>query len=153
MKLIKDFFDALAASDPKTKGKNPEEFDVKKERELLKEYRKYKGQHNSNEYFAALPMIDFYYKFRNLSDSYLKKCMDYCFICIGCLNSPDMKSDIAHGIRIPAFRKLIIIYENQGEYKKAADIAEQALRFSGSDKAETEYYAKKLSGNKKKISG
>ena len=116
----------------------------------MKEYKKYKGKRDSFEYFVALPMIDFYYKFRDLSKSYLEECIKYCYICIECLKSPDMRSDILHGIRIPAFRKLIIIYENNGEYAKAAEIAEEALRYSGNNQEDAEYYAQKMKANNKK---
>ena len=99
----------------RTSGKDPEGFDLKKERQLIKQYRPYIGKRNIHEYFTAMPFIDFYYKFRNLDEKYLNKCIDYCYICIECLNSPDTQKDIKDGIHIPAFKKLIIIYEKKNE--------------------------------------
>lgn len=150
------FFDKLFSKPKKqeirTSGKNPEGFDFIKERLLLKDYLPHRGKRNSAEYFTALYFIDFYYKFRNLDEKYLDKCIEYCYICIACLDSPDMKRDISDGIFIPAFKRLIIIYENKKDYEKAIETARLALTYTNvNNQEDAEYYAKKMSSNMKKI--
>ena len=133
-----DSFEAL------TKGKNPKMFDVKKESELLQEYKNFKGKKNSSEYFSALPLISFYYKFRNLDDKYLNECIRYCNLCISLLDAKDMKHYIDDGVTLPAFKQMITIYENKKEYAVAIKYAKKALKYSKYNKAETEYYKKKI---------
>lgn len=144
MKFFDTLFKQASPASEMAKGKNPQVFDTKKERELLSEYKKYKNKRNSFEYFTALPLIDFYYKFRNLDSKYLDECIMYCNICISCLNSPDMIKDIKSGIHIPAFKKLIIIYENKQDFDKAATLAETALSYSKNNKEDAVYYSKKM---------
>ncbi len=144
MSFFERLFKSHSTATEMTKGKNPQAFDTKKEKELLSAYLKYKGRQNSFEYFSASPMIDFYYKFRNLDSKYLDECIKYCNICLSCLNSPDMKADIKGGIHIPAFKKLVIIYENQKEYDKAAFYAGQALKYTKKDSDDAIYYSKKM---------
>ena len=127
-----------------TKGKNPKMFDVKAESELLQEYKKFKGKKNASEYFSALPLISFYYKFRNLDDKYLNECMYYCNLCISLLDTKDMKHYVDDGIVIPAFKQMVIIYENKKEYTTAIKYAKRALKYSKHNKEETEYYKKKI---------
>lgn len=150
------FFDKLFSKPKKqeirTSGKNPEGFDFIKERLLLKDYLPHRGKRNSDEYFRAMPFIDFYYKFRNLDEKYLDKCIEYCYICIACLNSPDMKREVREGISIPAFKKLIIIYEKKKEYRKAEETARLAITYTNAiTEEDAEYYAKKMSSNMKKL--
>ena len=134
-----------------TSGKNPQVFDSAKEKELIKEYKPHKGKKNSDEYYSALPFIDFYYKFRNLDEKYLNKCIEYCNLCISCLDSPDMIPFLKEGITIPAFRKLIIIFENKKDYKKAEETAKLALRYTSTkSKEEAQYYSKKMIDNHKR---
>lgn len=121
------------------KGKNPQIFDYAKERELLAEYNKHKNDKDKSIiYFAALPLIDFYYKFRDLDKKYLDLCVQYCNICIGCLNCTYMKKEIKEGIRIPAYKRLLIIYTKNKEYEKALEIIDQALKHN----QDKEYYKK-----------
>ncbi len=142
-------FDFLLKPNDKTKGKNPEMFDSKKERVLLSSYKKYKGKRNSSEYFAALPLIDFYYKFRNLDNKYVEECINYCYICISCLDAKDMQGDLRAGISIPAFKRLVIIYENSCNYEKACEVAAKAAKYTrGEDKA---YYNEKMKAIKAKM--
>ncbi|MBR3422660.1 MAG: hypothetical protein IKG98_11475 [Ruminococcus sp.] len=137
---------------PVVKGKNPEAFDFAKEKQLLKEYKPYCGKRNSDEYYTAIHFIDFYYKFRNLNEKYLDKCIYYCNICIQCLDAPDMKPFIRDGATIPAFKKLIIIYEKKCDYQKAKEIAEQAIKYTNSkSKDDAAYYSKKMLENNKRL--
>lgn len=88
---------------------------------------------------------------RNLDEKYLEKCIEYCYICIACLNSSDMKRDIRDGIFIPAFKRLIIIYENKKDYEKAIEIARLALTYTNvNNKEDADYYSKKMSENIKR---
>jgi tetratricopeptide (TPR) repeat protein len=136
---------------PRIKGKNPEAFDTKEEKLLLSQYKKYKGRKNSFEYFSALPLIDFYYKFRNLDEKYLDECIYYCNLCISLMDARDMQDDIKHGIVLPAFRKLIIIYENKGQYQEAIQTAKNALKYSKYNENETEYYQKRIKKIEQKL--
>lgn len=152
MGLFDLLFKPAKAPIEKTSGKNPQMFDARKEYELLQEYKKYKGNRNSREYFSALPMINFYYKFRNLDEKYLNCCIYYCNVCIACLDSRDMKRDIADGISIPAFKRLIIIFENKNEYEKALELTQTALKYTSRENAEdAKYYLKKAETIKKKL--
>ena len=144
MSILEKLLRRNSVEDEMTKGKNPQAFDTKKEKELLSAYSRYKGRRNSSEYFSAMPMIDFYYKFRNLDNKYLDECIKYCSICISCLDSPDMKEDIKIGMHIPAFKKLVIIYETQKNYDKAAFYAEQALKYTKNNSDDAIYYSKKM---------
>lgn len=124
-----------------------QKFDEMQERDLLNEYQKHKGGRASYEYFAALPLINFYYKYRDLDEKYLQLCIQYCNICISLLDAKDMQSCIESGIKIPAFQRLVIIFEKQGDYTKAIEIAEQAMKY---DREKT-YYEKKIEALNKKI--
>lgn len=124
-------------------------FDKAKEKELLAEYSKYKNDvDSSNTYYSALPLIDFYYKYRTLDDKYLNLCMEYCNICISLLHTSGMKKFLSDGICIPAFKKLVIIYDKKKEYEKALAIIDEAVKFD----REVEYYEKKKASILKKMS-
>ena len=72
-------------------------------------------------------------------------------MCISCLDSPDMIQFLKEGITIPAFRKLIIIFENKKDYKKAEETAKLALRYTSTkSKEEAQYYSKKMIDNHKR---
>lgn len=123
-------------------------FDVAKEKELLAEYRKHKDDIDSScAYYAVLPLIDFYYKYRSLDDKYLNLCIKYCNICISLLSSSGMKKYLSDGICIPAFKKLVIIYDKKKEYTKALEVIDKAVKYD----REVEYYEKKRSAILKKM--
>lgn len=123
-----------------SKGKNPKVFDYSEEKRLLVEYnKKKKSKDKSDVYFSALPLISFYYKFRNLDSKYLDECIKYCNICISCLSSPYMKSYLDDGAYVPAFKRLLIIYINKKQYDKALLIADEALKYN----QDKEYFYKK----------
>ncbi len=121
-------------------------FDTDKENELLSEYRKYENDESSDKYYTALPLIDFYYKYRELDESYLDLCIEYCNICISLLSVPDMQSNVSEGMHIPAFKKLVIIYEKKKDYSKALAVIEEAIKYD----REVEYYEKKKASILKK---
>ena len=49
-----------------------------------------------------------------------------------------MKKEIKEGIRIPAYKRLLIIYTKNKEYEKALEIIDQALKHN----QDKEYYKK-----------
>ena len=131
-----------------SKGKNPKAFDYNKEKQLLAEYNRNKGSKDkSNVYYSALPLVDFYYKFRNLDNKYLDECIKYCNICISCLSSAYMKSYLDEGAYVPVFKRLWIIYTNKKQYDKALLIADEALKYN----QDTEYFYKKKQEIKKEV--
>ena len=123
-----------------SKGKNPKIFDYNKEKYLLDEYNKRKNNKDkSGVYYSALPLISFYYKFRNLDNKYLDECIKYCNICISCLSSSYMKPYLDEGAYVPVFKRLWIIYINKKQYDKALFIADEALKYN----QDKEYFCKK----------
>ena len=123
-------------------------FDTDKEKELLAEYKKHKDDvDSSGAYYAAMPLIDFYYKYRSLDDKYLNLCIEYCNICISLLPSSGMQKYLSDGIFIPAFKKLVVIYDKKKEYQKALEIIDEAVKYD----REVEYYEKKRASILKKM--
>lgn len=57
-----------------------------------------------------------------------------------------MQSCLSEGIHIPAFKKLVIIYEKKKDYSKALAVIEEAVKY---DRA-VEYYEKKKASILKK---
>ena len=130
------------------------DFDFQKENELLSELNKNKNN-LVNMHFAYIQLQDFYYKFRNLDKKYLDKCIEYCWLDINSL--PEMQHEyISREIQrikqlapyheadyeeketarikkegfigyIPAFSRLAIIFEKQGDYELAIDICDRAI--------------------------
>lgn len=123
-----------------------------------------------DKHFLYNTLIENYYKLIN-DDSFLEKCIDICIKDIEMF--PDMvkdyrKQQIAymdrlnqmhkkHGLpeepineeecewafRIPAFEKLINIYEKQKEYDKAIDICKTAIQYGYSFEDEIEWLMKR----------
>lgn len=127
-------------------------FDKKKEIELLQNYNNSEGDAIS-KHFALISLQDFYYKYRDVDVEYLNMCIDYCYEDIELLaevqhqhiqeekNNLQRFSEIyseeelrereftnhAFKGRIPAFKRLAIIYEKRKNYFKAIEICEQAI--------------------------
>lgn len=110
-------------------------------------------------HFVFLQLEDFYYKYRDLDNKYLEKCMSYCYEDINSLKEmeqqyvdqeindyksfADLDGDSEKkqqaeinkitktGFigRIPSFSRLVIIYEKNKEYKKAIEICDKAISF------------------------
>lgn len=132
----------------KSKADNHElVFDKILENELLLKYQKYENDISSRTYYSALPLIDFYYKYRNLDEKYMDSCIEYCNICISLLSASSMQKYLADGISIPAFKRLVIIYDKKKEYEKALEIIEEALKYD----REIGYYIKKRESILKKM--
>lgn len=144
------------ASKPVSELQAPEKvkpvFDAGKERTLIKEYQK--APDEMKRHFARLPMIQFYYKYRN-EPQWLEKCEKLCLEDIASLPKLDeiergrarrvyenvarygtvdpskkkqYEKDIRRGFygRIEAFDKLIMICANRGEYEKAMEYCDIA---------------------------
>ena len=129
-------------------------FEAATEGNLIKELSN--NQKNPlRRHFCYIQLQDFYYKYRDLDKKYLDKCIEYCYLDINSLE--EMKKDYIeqevntiHQLaqynekgneqkeiervkregftgRIPAFSRLSIIYEKQGNYKKAIEICDSAI--------------------------
>jgi len=108
------------------------EGDIQFAEEVLPEAMSAKGRSVENEHFMYLSLIKAHYKQRNDRDDAIEKCIDYCKkdieIVDDFLNTWDSETP-----RIPSFKRLAIIYENKGEYEKAAEICEMAIERNLSD--------------------
>lgn len=139
-----------------TKPKNLPVFNQKEENDLLATLNS-AGNDLVNKHFKYLNLQNFYYKYRNLDEKYINKCIEYCLLDIDIL--PEMeKQYIENEIRreeelakftgkpfskedenrirkegfagrIPAFSRLSIIYEKQKQYEKALEICDIAINF------------------------
>ncbi len=131
-------------------------FNQKEENDLLSTLNS-AGNDLVNKHFAYLNLQNFYYKYRDLDEKYIHKCIEYCLLDIDSL--PEMeKQYIEKEIRrgkelskfsdepfskedenrikkegftgiIPAFSRLSIIYEKQKQYEKALEICDIAINF------------------------
>ena len=138
------------------KKKEPPSFDIVGESALLDELK------NADDvmklHFAYSHLLEFYYKYRETDEKYLKLCVEYCEKDIGILPAVDIESrkevkdkrnsTLALGLRIsndvedmykrtekfgfiadiPAFKRLCIIYEKQKEYDKAIMYCNEAIK-------------------------
>ncbi|WP_028828521.1 TerB N-terminal domain-containing protein [Proteocatella sphenisci] len=129
-------------------------FDYTKERFLIDQMDKNKS--NGYEvHFDYNQLLDFYYKYRNLDEKYLEKCIYYCLEDINNLdklqksyiNSRRKEIKMLRGIYsesqiekeineigkfdcvIPAFKRLSIIYEKRNEIQKSIEICERAIEY------------------------
>ena len=139
---------------PKTSRKMV--FDAKREKSLLSALAQ-EDTNPVDRHFLYLNLQDLYYKYRDLDKAYLSKCIKYCILDINSL-SKMRKAYIAEEIRrikqmslvynaesmakevarikkegfigsIPAFKRLVIIYEKAGEYDKALQICDLAIKY------------------------
>lgn len=91
--LKKKLSDAKKSGDTVPENKAPEKpkkvlvFDKEKEKELLADLDEAKKDLVSR-HFCYIKIQDFYYKYRDLDNSYLNKCVEYCLLDINSL--PDM---------------------------------------------------------------
>ncbi len=131
-------------------------FNEKVEKELLDELEKVKID-LVQRHFIFINIQDFYYKYRDLDEKYLLICIDYCMKDIKSLKEMEeqyIQSEIsrekeyakimgnqfnkkqeedirAKGFigRIPAFSRLVIIFEKQKKYEIAIEICDIAISF------------------------
>ncbi len=59
-------------------------FDENKEKELLNRYKS--SENILIKHFVINELLYFYYKYRDLDDKYIQKCVDYCYVDIDSLN-------------------------------------------------------------------
>lgn len=136
--MLFDIFKRKTQDVPKNASQEPQN----EEERLIKEYKKHEKKHNSDEYYAALSLVEYYYKLRE-NPHYQELCAEFCNCCINCLTAGDMQKNIQDGIRIPAFRHLISIHEKRQNYETAHRLCLEAIKYSQSRADELEYYTKK----------
>ncbi len=129
-------------------------FDSDTEKTLLTEYRK-SASDALEKHFALISLQNFYYKYRELDERYLDKCIGYCMEDIDLLpqvqqqyirnekadiramQSIYSKTEIETKIKeiqpfmgmIPAFKRMAIIYEKQKKYAEAISMCDQAMEY------------------------
>ncbi|MGC8771784.1 MAG: TerB N-terminal domain-containing protein [Brevinematia bacterium] len=138
---------------PEKKELKPEKiltFDTAQEASLLKQLEKAKDA--VQRHFIYIYLQDFYYKYRTLDNKYLEKCKEYCLKDINSLDemfneyiqreADKMKNiydeeEVDKRIKkikeegfpgyIPAFSRLAIIYEKEGNIEKAIEVCKQVI--------------------------
>lgn len=156
------------------KTKNLPVFNLKEEQELLDALGE-SGDDLVQRHFIYISIQDFYYKYRDLDDRYLSLCIDYCQRDIESLHEMEeqyiqkeiniarrravtLGNEFTHqqeveirttGFigRIPAFGRLVIIFEKQKKYEQAVEICDIAISF----KHEAEEYKKRKEKLQKKM--
>ncbi|MBU3184279.1 TerB N-terminal domain-containing protein [Clostridium estertheticum] len=142
----------------KEKGIKPEKvvelliFDKKMEKELLLNLDE-GGNDFLQKHFVLISLQNFYYKYRDIDNQYLEKCIECCYIDINSLGQMQ-KSHYDHEIKqvkqlasiyskketdkrileitkfncdIPAFNRLAIIFEKKKDFHKAIEICDIAI--------------------------
>lgn len=158
-----------------TKKNMPLIFDANKEQSLLRDLNN-KSNDIVGRHFLYIYLQDFYYKYRSLGDYYIEKCKEFCLLDINSLEEmfetyirqeieklqnlkdfygKDYINDSIIKIKeegfigsIPAFKRLSIIYENEGNLDEAIEICHQAIQFNQSD----EYFKSRIEKLKNKQS-
>lgn len=145
-----------------TKPKKEIVFDSDQEKSLLNDLNK-NSKDLVNRHFTYIYLQDFYYKYRSLSNEYIEKCKEYCLLDINSLEEmfeayvkqeidraqqlKDIYEDESIDERIaeikeqgfigniPAFTRLVIIYEKEGNIEKAIEICERSIELKLSEKS------------------
>lgn len=85
----------------------------------------------TDRHFVYNTLIDLYYKQRDDRDDAIEKCITYCKRDIDSIDAFLTAWMTEYGDeeppRIPSFKRLAIIYEQQGHYAEAVDICELAM--------------------------
>ena len=134
-------------------------FDQKQEKELLAELSRNKNN-PVNRHFSYINLQNFYYKYRSIEEEYINKCIEYCTLDINSL-SEMVEAYVAEEIKrtkqlasysgttnieseiekirkqgfignIPAFKRLVIIFEKKEAYEKAIEICNSAIAYGQS---------------------
>jgi hypothetical protein len=131
-------------------------FNESEEGELLKNLKICENDY-VQRHFLYITLQDFYYKYREVDEKYIALCIDYCWKDIESLTEMENQyvlNEIQHAKeysnilgnklsiqevdkiketgfngRIPAFSRLVIIYEKQKRYDEALKICEMAISF------------------------
>jgi len=85
----------------------------------------------TSTHFAYNELIDVYYKQRDDRDDAIEKCIEYCQKDIGI--AAEFVAEFGEVPRIPAFKRLAIIYERQDRYEEALTVCDQALNIGTTD--------------------
>ncbi len=85
----------------------------------------------TSTHFTYNELIDVYYKQRDEQDDAIEKCIEYCEKDIEIAD--DFVDELGDVPRIPSFKRLAIIYENQERYEEALDVCDQALEIRTTD--------------------
>jgi hypothetical protein len=140
----------------KAARKKPVKFDITGERQLLNEYRSKLTA--MDRHFLLINIQDFYYKYRELSDEYVDRCIHFCEEDIKLLpllqkeyedsekahlnlmyaNELMTKSEYNKRVKsigrfpgnIPAFKRLEIIYRKRNDKSSADRIKDAANKYS-----------------------
>jgi len=150
----------IISESEKTSSKNNTEvvllFDRVQEQLLLNDYNS-KKNNSLKQHFVSISIQDFYYKYRNIDQQYLEKCIEFCkddisklqeiqrayieeeknrILSYQWLTPMEKKKEISEikpfYATIPAFKRLVIIYEKEKKYDSAINICEQAISFYAS---------------------
>lgn len=152
-------------------------FDEAKEKSLLQNLQEYSNR-SVQRHFCYIEIQDFYYKYRDLDNKYLDKCIEYCWIDINSLDElqqdyvrqeisrvkqlsefyqpGELSSEIAsiekNGFEgsIPAFSRLAIIFEKQKEFEKAINVCNLAISYGHGHESMIERKEKLIEKAKKK---
>lgn len=137
------------------KEKAPPTFDVEKERVLKQNVEQ--SSSASDIYFSLIALMNFYYKYRNVSEKYVLYCIKLCEAEIALL--PKIDSEFrqqAHRpftAHIPAFDRLYQIYYQKGDFVSALNICQQHLTCPqcGNDPDEKQRIQKRMRLCRKRI--
>lgn len=148
--------EAKATSVSEKKTEVAHSFDTAQEQLLLKTFNSVRNN-SLDQHFASISLQVFYYKYRNLGQEYVEKCIEYCkddisrlpeiqrtyiedekkeILSRQWLTSEEKQKQISE-IRpffanIPAFKRLAIIYEKEKDYDSAIRICDHAISFYSS---------------------
>ena len=142
-------------------------FDSEQEKSLLKNLKE-NSNDTVNRHFTYIYLQDFYYKYRSLSNEYIEKCKEYCLLDIDSLEEMfeayiEQEIDRAKQLNdiiedesiveriaeikeqgfigsIPAFKRLSIIYEKEGNIDKAIEICRSSIELKLSE----EFFKKRI---------
>lgn len=129
-------------------------FDGELENELLEECENNKKS-IVDYHFSLYHLQEFYYKYRDLDNAFVEKSIDYCYRDIEILDKlqagyqSEQKKRYQQSLKfrrnidnedeteeyyifqgqIPAFKRLVTIYEKQKEYLKATEICDKAVEY------------------------
>lgn len=109
--------------------KAPPTFDIEKERMLKQSVEQ--STSASDVYFSFIALMNFYYKYRNVSEEYVLYCIKLCEAEIALLPKVDreFRQRLQHpfNAHIPAFDRLYQIYYQKKDFCAALDICQQHL--------------------------
>lgn len=85
----------------------------------------------TSTHFTYNELIEVYYKQRDSREDAIEKCVEYCQKDIQIAG--EFVREFGEVPRIPAFKRLAIIYEKQERYEEALDVCDKALKIGTTD--------------------